>query len=299
MIKIRRNFNLRKWGSTCEILKAKFGKFTSQLTKIFAVVKHLLGTRVPFRKFKIPFHSCEPTCEILKAKFHKFTIQLAKIFTVTKHLLGTRVPFRNFKVQFRSCKSSCKPTCENGPTFEPSCEITSNLRKYQPSFKFLFKTLILSFFISHNTPTCEKTLQVAKPKNFRRSPPKKAQKSCVWRGPLHSPPRTLWNTSLSISSWPRREEPKPRLHQLATPDRELHLCEIPCLRLHRPLPFHLLRVECHLVLLSTGTRRGDHPLHLGQAIRVPRNQFVVLLQRKPEFQAQESHQHLHSLNHLL
>ncbi|RVW86082.1 hypothetical protein CK203_038038 [Vitis vinifera] len=27
-------------------------------------------------------------------------------------------------------------------------------------------------------------------------------------------------------------------------DRELHLREIPCLRLHRPLPFHLLRVEC-------------------------------------------------------
>ncbi|KAL6312043.1 hypothetical protein AAG906_027241 [Vitis piasezkii] len=33
-----------------------------------------------------------------------------------------------------------------------------------------------------------------------------------------------------------------------------------------------------------------HPLHLGQAIRAPRNQFVALLQRKPKFQAQEKSQ---------
>ena len=103
----------------------------------------------------------------------------------------------------------------------------------------------------------------------------------------------------SFQPWPRWEEPKPHLHQLATLDRELQLCEIPCLRLHRLLPFHLLRVECHLVHLNAGMRRGDHPLHLGQAICAPRNQFVALLQRKPEFQAQESHQHLHSLSLLL
>nr|CAN74379.1 hypothetical protein VITISV_013672 [Vitis vinifera] len=77
--------------------------------------KHLLGTRVPFRKFKIQFRNCEPTCEILKAKFRKSTFQLAK------HLLGTCVPFRNFKIKFRSCESTCEPTCENtNPT--PSCE---------------------------------------------------------------------------------------------------------------------------------------------------------------------------------
>ncbi|RVW63630.1 hypothetical protein CK203_056927 [Vitis vinifera] len=42
-------------------------------------------------------------------------------------------------------------------------------------------------------------------------------------------------------------------------------------------------VECHLALLSGTERR--HPLHLGQALR-PKNQFIALLQRKPEFQAQ-------------
>ena len=134
---------------TCEILKAKFCKFTYQVAKIFTTAKHLLSTRVPFLIFKSQFHNYEPTCEILKAKFRKFTIQVAKIFAYAKHLLSTRVPFCNFKIQFRNCESSC----------EPSCEITSKLQKYQPSFKCLFKPLIFSFFISHNHF------------NFRKSPP--------------------------------------------------------------------------------------------------------------------------------
>ena len=97
-----------------------------------------------------------PTCEILKAKFHKFILQVAKIFAAAKHLLGTCVPFRNSKIQFCNYESSC----------EPSCEITSKLRKYQPSFKFIFKPLILSIFISHSHF------------NLRKSPPScKAQKS--------------------------------------------------------------------------------------------------------------------------
>ncbi|KAL6315796.1 hypothetical protein AAG906_008182 [Vitis piasezkii] len=29
-----------------------------------------------------------------------------------------------------------------------------------------------------------------------------------------------------------------------------------------------------------GTRRVDHPLHLGQALRAPRNHFVALMQKK-------------------
>ena len=138
--KIEQFFQLVKMRLTCEILKAKFRKFTIQVAKIFAATKHLLGTHVPFRIFKSQFHSCEPTCEILRAKFRKFISQLVKIFVAAKHLLSTRMPFRNFKNQFHSGKSSC----------EPSCEITSNLQKYQPSFKCLFKPMIFSFFISHN-----------------------------------------------------------------------------------------------------------------------------------------------------
>ena len=80
--------------------------------------------------------------------------------------------------------------------------------------------------------------------------------------------------------WPRQKEPTPRLHQLAIQDQELHLCGISHLWLHRPLPFHLLRVECHLALLSAGMRRVDHPLHLGQALRALRNHFVALMQKK-------------------
>ena len=105
---------------TCEILKAKFCKFTIQVAKIFAAAKHLLSTHVPFCIFKSQFRSCEPTCEILKAKFHKFISQLANIFAAAKHLLGTRVPFHNFKNQFHSYESSC----------ESSCEIITKLRNH-------------------------------------------------------------------------------------------------------------------------------------------------------------------------
>ena len=138
--------------------------------KIFAAAKHLLGTRVPFRKFKIPFHSCEPTCEILKAKFRKSTIQLAKIFTTYETPPSHTCAISQLQNPISQLRIKLRTNLQNGPT----CEITSNLRKYQPSFKFLFKPLILSFFILYSTPTCKKTLQVAKLKNFRRSPPKKA-----------------------------------------------------------------------------------------------------------------------------
>ncbi|KAL6315825.1 hypothetical protein AAG906_008211 [Vitis piasezkii] len=82
------------------------------------------------------------------------------------------------------------------------------------------------------------------------------------------------SNSSPFQPWPRQEEPMLCLHQLAIQGQKLHLREIPHMRPHKPLPFHLLRVE-----------RGDHPLHLGQALRTPRDQFVALLQRKPKFQA--------------
>ena len=62
----------------------------------------------------------------------------------------------------RSYKSSCKPTCE----------ITSNLRKYQPSFKFLFKHLILSFFISHSHSNLRKSPPSCEAQKFHRIPSK-------------------------------------------------------------------------------------------------------------------------------
>ena len=260
---------------TWEILKAKFRRFTIHVAKIFTTTKHLLGTHVPFRIFKSQFHICEPTCEILKAKFRKFISQLVKIFAAVKHLLGTRVPFLHFKNQFRSYENT-------------------NRRLN------VYLNLWFSHFSFHTAiSTCEKALQVAKPKNLRGSPPNEAQKSCVWRGPFRAPQCTLWNTNLSISAMtkmrgaqtesPSAQNTRPR----ASPTRE-SMSEAP-----QASTIHLLRVECHLVHLSASTRRGDRPLHLGQAICALRNQFIALLQRKPEFQAQESHQHLHSLGRLL
>ena len=40
--------------------------------------------------------------------------------------------------------------------------------------------------------------------------------------------------------------------------------------LHSHLPCHLPRMERHLVLLSEDIRPGDHPLHQGQALHIPK-----------------------------
>nr|CAN73644.1 hypothetical protein VITISV_007334 [Vitis vinifera] len=62
------------------------------------------------------------------------------------------------------------------------------------------------------------------------------------------------SNSFPFQPWPRQEEPMPCLHQLAIQGQELHLCGIPHLRPHRPMPFHLLRVKCHLTLLSVDSQ---------------------------------------------
>ena len=89
-----------------------------------------------FASLKANFTAANQLAKSSKPKFRKFTIQLVKIFIAAKHFVGTHVLFCNLKIQFRNC--------------EPSCEITSNLRKCQSSFKFLFKPFILSFLISHS-----------------------------------------------------------------------------------------------------------------------------------------------------
>ncbi|RVW72130.1 hypothetical protein CK203_057980 [Vitis vinifera] len=105
------------------------------------------------------------------------------------------------------------------------------------------------------TPTCKKTLQVAKPKNFR--------------DPLHRKPRSRASEE-GTSAYPMEHEllhlamAKTRGSQVVSPSAHntrprAYLHEIPCLRLHRPLPFHLLRVECRLVLLNIGPGESSAP----------------------------------------
>ena len=61
-------------------------------------------------------------------------------------------------------------------------------------------------------------------------------------------------------TWHALEEAIPSLHYLASRGQEPHLLRIQHLRPPRPRPFHLLRVECPLILLSVDIRRGDHRL---------------------------------------
>ena len=131
-----------------------------------------------------------------KPNFASPLFNLRKFSQPTKHLLATRVPFHNFKIQFRSCESSCEPTCKMDQLAKspPTCENTNRC------LNFYLNLWFSHFSFRTTTPTCEKALQVVKPKNFRGSPPKEAHKLCVWRGPFRTPPRTLWNTSLSIAA---------------------------------------------------------------------------------------------------
>ena len=142
---------------------------------------------------------------------------------------------------FRSYKSTSRNTCaisqiknpisqlrinlQNGPSCESTYEkgvnlrIHSNLRKYQLSFKFLFKPLILLFFISHSHFKLRNS-------RFKLRSPK------ISENPLHSKPRSRGSKedhsahlrvpcgtrASPFQPWPRREESKSRLHQLAMPD---------------------------------------------------------------------------------
>ncbi|RVX20799.1 hypothetical protein CK203_002388 [Vitis vinifera] len=58
------------------------------------------------------------------------------------------------------------------------------------------------------------------------------------------------------------------------------------MNLHSHPPSHLRRWSVSSPL-SEDIRPGDHPLHQGQALHIPRSQLVALLQRKPESQLQD------------
>ncbi|RVW65998.1 hypothetical protein CK203_007475 [Vitis vinifera] len=113
------------------------------------------------------------------------------------------------------------------------------------------------------------------------------------------PTQTLWNTSLSILAMakirgahvapPSARNPRPRALPVRDSTSEApQASAIPPSESGVPSSPRQGRYE---------TRRP--PLHLGQTLRTPRNQFIALLQRKPKFQAQERHQHLHSFSCLL
>ena len=63
----------------------------------------------------------------------------------------------------------------------------------------------------------------------------------------------------------------------------------------KPRPFHLMTVECPLILLNADTRHGDHRLHPGWLLRVLRAQFIALQLKGPGLQALESRLDIHSL----
>ena len=113
-----------------------------------------------------------------------------KFHSLRKHLQAHVCHFASSKSNFATCESTCEPTCE----FRPTCENTKR------HLNFYLNLWFSHFSFCTATLSCEKALQVAKPKHFTSSPPLEAHKSCIWRRPLCTPPRTLWNTSLSISA---------------------------------------------------------------------------------------------------
>ena len=136
-----------------------------------------------------------PTWEILKAQIRNSTIQLAKIFA--------------------SCESTSRNMCVisqvQNPFLQPVNQLVNqvaklgnlwipgNLRKCQPSFKFLFKPLMSSIFILHSHSKLRKALSSWETQKSRAFPPLEALRSCVWRESTSAhPTRTLWNTSQAI-----------------------------------------------------------------------------------------------------
>ena len=102
------NDHAAKLGFCCETslpLRNHFTATRPPSVKFFAVVKHLLGTHVPFRSY-------EMSCETLQSQNSQPQVSSAKIFVAAKHPLGTRVPFRSPPTPFRSCEMAYETLCE-------------------------------------------------------------------------------------------------------------------------------------------------------------------------------------------
>ena len=126
---------------------------------------------------------------------------------------------------------------------------SNNHVKNQRSSKNLFKAFqTLNPFRTPHFPFPKSSTTLPRPSDHRLS--------------LYSMPRDhhlqRWPTPLtSFLPWRALEEAIPTLQYLASPGQEPSLLKIH-LRPLMPLPFHLLRVECPLSLLSADTRHEDH-----------------------------------------
>ena len=178
-----------------------------------------------------------------KSLKNRAIFQLAKISPIVKFQLAKigsnlRNPqSSNLQVHYSTCKSTSKHTCAilqvqfqvsqlvnqvaKRGNLRTNLRIQANLRKCQPMFKFIFKPLIFSIFISHspfklwNNPiSCEAP----------KIPELETQRSCVWRKTTMRAQHPPCGTQASLfQPWPRQEEPTPHLHQLAIQGQELHL----------------------------------------------------------------------------
>ena len=116
------------------------------------------------------------------------------------------------------------------------------------------------------------------------------------RDALRVPSEHRPKARLPFPTWHEPEEPFSPLHRDAPRGREpplLRYLAIPHLRPRRPRAFHLKRMErplvLHHLLLSAGTRRGNHLLFHERLLCTPRAQYGALQPKGPGFQAQASH----------
>ncbi|RVW11706.1 hypothetical protein CK203_103477 [Vitis vinifera] len=102
--------------------------------------------------------------------------------------------------------------------------------------KVYLNLYFLNFCFTQPFQLAKKLFKLRNPR-IREDPLQKKPRACASEEDHPAHLRIPFGTRTSpLQPWPRREEPKPCLHQLTTSDRELHLHETPCLRLHRPTP---------------------------------------------------------------
>ena len=172
--------------STCEnegqLAKSSKPNFANPLFNLqkFSQLRNTSQAHVcHFPTSKSNFAVANQLAKSSKPNFASSLFNLLKFSQAAKHLLTTRVPFRNFKIQFRSCKSSYEPTSEMDQLVNQVAKSPPTCENANRRLNFYLNLLFSHFLFCTATLTCEKALQLAKPKNFRGSPPKEAQKSCV------------------------------------------------------------------------------------------------------------------------
>ena len=112
----------------------------------------------------------EPTWEILKAQIRKSTIQLAKIFVACENTSKHTCAISQVHFPFLQAANQLRNQVAKWGNLRINLRIPGNLRKCQPSFKFLFKHLIISFFISHSHFNLQKSPPSCEAQKFQRIP---------------------------------------------------------------------------------------------------------------------------------